>query len=455
MNESLAAKRVCFITLGCAKNEVDTDRMRALVGAVPAFGCVDDPGEADVIVVNTCSFLVSAVEEGIETTLGLVADRFEGGIACPVVMCGCIPSRYGDEIVAEMPEVAAFVPVDEEDSIVEVLGRVLGLTQMSIERPSVNRTVQSPTAYIKISDGCDRFCSFCAIPYIRGRYYSRPASEILAEARHLVEGGVRELVLIGQDTGVWGNDLPGRPNIAGLLRQVAAVVEPVDGWVRILYLQPEGLTDELVTTIRDVAQVVPYIDIPLQHASSSVLKRMNRTGSREEFLAMVRRLREEIPGITLRTTAMTGFPGETEEEFEELKAFLEEARFDYCAVFSYSQEDGTAAAELAGQINQDMKLAREQEVLDLAETFGFASAAARIGSVCRVLVDGAEDDGEGNIELIGRTAFQAPDSDGVVHLGDADLMVGEFCDVLIEDAACYELFGTPVEGAVCREDIEC
>ena len=446
MNQTASAKRVCFVTLGCAKNEVDTDRMRSLVDASRSFECVESPEDADVVVVNTCAFLTSAVAEGVETTLDLVSERVEGGVACPVVMCGCIPSRYGSEVVEEMPEVAAFVPVDEEDGIVGVLGRVLGLGACDAgARPPVGRTVESACAYIKISDGCDRYCSFCAIPYIRGRYYSRPESEILDEARFLVEGGVRELVLIGQDTGVWGSDLPGRPTLAGLLRAVADVVSSVDGWVRVLYLQPEGLTQELVDTIREVPQIVPYIDIPLQHASASVLKRMNRTGSRTEFMAMVRRLRDEVPGITLRTTAMVGFPGESEEEFAELTEFLKEAEFDYCAVFSYSQEEGTAAAELPDQVSPEVKLAREQQVIDLCEANGFASASRRIGTVCRVLVDGVEDDGEGGFEAVGRTAFQAPDSDGVVHLGDIDVAMGDFIDVLIEDSACYELFGSPIE----------
>lgn len=441
-------KRVCFVTLGCAKNEVDSDRMRAILEASGGFECVDDPAEADAVVVNTCSFLVSAVEEGVETTLALAQEQAGSGFAGrPVVMAGCIPSRYGADVEKEMPEVAAFVPVDEEDGIAGVLARLLGEPGAAPAVPAVARTVQSPVAYVKISDGCDRFCSFCAIPYIRGRYYSRPAEDILSEVEALARGGVREVVLIGQDTGVWGSDLPGAPTLASLMRSVAAAMERVDGWVRVLYLQPEGLTDELLATLRDTPQIVKYIDIPLQHASADVLARMNRTGSREEFLQMVRRLRREIPGITLRTTAMVGFPGETEEEFEELVGFLEEARFDYCAVFAYSQEDGTQAAEMPGQVDPEVKLEREQRVSDIAEEIGFASAAARVGTRCRVLVDSVEDDGDGGADMVGRAAFQSPDSDGVVHLGDADVEVGSFVDVQIEDAACYELFGTPVPPA--------
>jgi ribosomal protein S12 methylthiotransferase len=442
MNASLDPRRVCFVTLGCAKNEVDTDRMRAHIEADPRLTCTDDPNDAQLIVVNTCSFLVSAVEEGIETTLALVAERVDGQLACPVVMCGCIPARYGSEgLAAEMPEVAAFVPVAEEDGIAEVAARALGLEPLSdAGEPAVARTVQAAFAYVKISDGCDRFCSFCAIPYIRGRYYSRPLDQIMAEVRMLLEGGVRELVLIGQDTGIWGHDLPGAPTLAQLLRTVAEAARPYGAWVRVLYLQPEGLTDDLVAAIRDTPEVVKYIDIPLQHAAADVLARMNRTGSRAEFLAMVRRLRAEVPGITLRTTALVGFPGETEEEFEELCGFLEEAAFDYCAVFAYSQEEGTAAAEMDGQVPEDVKLEREQRVRDLADECGFASAAQRIGGTYRVLVDAVEDDGDGNVELVGRAAFQSPDSDGVVHLGDLDAAMGDFVEVRIDDAACYELF---------------
>ncbi len=436
---------VCIVTLGCAKNEVDSDRMRSIIEADDAFACVDDPDEADVVVVNTCSFLVSAVEEGVEATLSLVAERTGAGTPRPIVMTGCIPSRYGNDIVGEMPEVAAFVRVDEEDGIAAVLRRVLGMEPRPCAVPDVARTVQAPWAYVKVSDGCDRFCSFCAIPYIRGRYYSRPEADILAEIRHLVDGGVREVVLIGQDTGIWGSDLPGRPSLADLLRKAASIVEPVDGLVRVLYLQPEGLSDELVSTIRDVPQVAKYIDIPLQHASPTVLRRMNRTGDKGSFLAMVRRLRREVPGITLRTTAMVGFPGETEEEFEELLDFLDQASFDYCAVFAYSQEEGTAAADLSDQVPEEVKLAREQRVIDLAESHGFASAAARVGQVYRVLVDGEEDDGAGGFELVGRTVFQAPDSDGVVHLGGIEAPVGSFVDVTIDDCACYELFARPFE----------
>ncbi|MEE8719476.1 MAG: 30S ribosomal protein S12 methylthiotransferase RimO [Coriobacteriales bacterium] len=440
-------KNVHIVTLGCAKNEVDSDRMRALIEASPAFNIVDDAQEADAIIVNTCSFLVAAVQEGIDLTLEMVGLKLDDGADVPVIMSGCIPSRYGEQLVKEMPEVTAFVPVDQEDSIVDVLARVTGITSLDAfgaPSPSVLRTVRSAAAYVKISDGCDRFCSFCAIPFIRGRYYSRPADVILDEVRSLVAGGVREIVLIGQDTGIWGSDLEQGVDLAWLLCQVAAVVEPVHGWVRVLYLQPEGMTDDLIATIRDVDQVVPYIDLPLQHCDADVLRRMNRTGDSAQFAQLIDRLRREIPGMTIRTTAMAGFPGETDDEFEELCSFLERVGFDYTSVFSYSQEEGTAAGEMPDQVDEDLKLERTQRLHDIADAYGFASAARRVGKTYRVLIDGSESDDEGNRELIGRAAFQAPDSDGVIHLGQVEGTVGEFVDVRIDEAVCYELFGTIV-----------
>ena len=218
-------------------------------------------------------------------------------------------------------------------------------------------------------------------------------------------------------------------------------MRPYGGWVRVLYLQPEGLSDELVSTIRDTPEIVKYIDIPLQHSNAQVLKDMNRTGDTQEFLEMVARLRREVPGIALRTTALVGFPGETAEQFDELVDFIEKAEFDYCSVFAYSQEDGTEAAEMANQVDEEVKHDREQRMVDIAEAFGFASASKRVGQVVRVLVDSREEDQDGEIDMLGRAYFQAPDSDGVVHLGACDVAMGDFVDTLIDESVCYELFG--------------
>lgn len=434
--------QVFYVTLGCAKNEVDTDRMRALLEDA-GFGESTEVNDADIALVNTCSFLASATEESIETTLMLAEEAAAGVRTLPIVMCGCVPSRYGtDELAQELPEVAAFVKADEEDRIVDVVRDVLGMAQGEGVRPQRGalRTVEGASAYVKISDGCNRFCSFCAIPYIRGRYYSRPAHEIEAEVSALVAGGVREIVLIGQDTGIWGSDFDEPKTLAWLLRRVAALVRDVNGWVRVLYLQPEGMTDELIATIRDVPEVLPYIDIPIQHCSERLLKAMNRRGSVEAYRALFDRLRSEIPGMVLRTTGMCGFPGETDEEAEVLLNFVREQAFDYTSVFAFSAEEGTRAARMEGQVDEDVKLERTQRLLDAAEELGFAATASHVGERVSVIIDGVEE-GDDGVELIGHTWFQAPDSDGAVHIESGEAAVGDIVTVDLVDAFCYELIG--------------
>jgi ribosomal protein S12 methylthiotransferase len=434
---------ILFITRGCAKNEVDTDRMRALLLG-SGYDETDDPDKADLALINTCSFLVSATQESLDTTLEL-AQQGEG-CALPIVMCGCVPSRYGASLAEELPEVSAFVDADDEDGIVGVVDGVLGL-ERDVTRgvpQGVLRTVDGASAYVKISEGCDRFCAFCAIPYIRGRYHSRDAAEICDEVRSLMEGGVREVVLIGQDTGIWGSDFEEPRTLASLLRQVAEVVRPFGGWVRVLYLQPEGMTEELVSTIRDVDEVLPYIDIPIQHCSAPVLKRMGRTGSAEEFSRLFAHLRQEIPGMVLRTTAMAGFPGETDEEAQELLDFLQGEEFDYCSVFTYSPEDGTHAAAMPDQVPEEAKLERTQQLIDLTEQLGFAAAERHVGERVRVIIDGVEEGGDGP-ELVGHAWFQAPDSDGVVHIESGGHAVGDVVTCDLVDSFTYDLVGEVVD----------
>ena len=331
---------------------------------------------------------------------------------------------------------------EDEDGIVGVAREVLGLPDEGAAPDCAGplRTVEGASAFVKISEGCDRFCTFCAIPYIRGRYHSRPAEEIVSEVEALMAGGVREVVLIGQDTGVWGRDLGEGQTLATLLRRVAEAVRPHGGWVRVLYLQPEGMTDELVATIRDVPEVLPYIDIPIQHCSERVLRAMGRSGSTEELRALFSRLRTEIPGMVLRTTGMAGFPGETDEEADELYDFIAEQEFDYCSVFAYSQEEGTRAASMDGQVDEAVKLERTQRLVDLTEQLGFAATAAHVGERVQVIVDGVEE-GEDGPELIGHAWFQAPDSDGAVHIPFGEAAVGDIVTVDLVDSFCYEMVG--------------
>lgn len=436
-----------YITLGCAKNEVDTDRMRALLDQAGISECAT-LDEADVALVNTCSFLAAATQESIEATLELAEQAAAGVRKLPIVMCGCVPSRYGAELPGELPEVAAFVRTDEEDDIVNVVRGVLGLKdgEQQHEPTGVFRTVEGASAYVKISDGCDRFCTFCAIPNIRGAYESRGVDDILAEIHALMEGGVREVVLIGQDTGVWGTDQPDGRDLAWLLERVAEVVRPYGAWVRVLYLQPEGMSDRLIAAIRDLDEVLPYIDIPIQHCNERILREMGRGGSADELRELFERLRSEIPGMVLRSTGMVGFPGETEQEADELLSFMEEVEFDYTSVFAYSQEEGTAAALMDDQVGEQAKVERMQRLADLAEQLGFAATARHVGEVTDVIIDGVEETSEG-VELIGHAWFQAPDCDGAVHIESGDAAVGDTVRCRLVDSFCYELVGEVVANA--------
>jgi len=450
---ALAGRAFSFVTLGCAKNQVDTDRMRALLLSA-GMREAPDQASSDVILINTCSFLQAATQESLGVLFDLADDMVEGGLPKqPIVMCGCVPSRYGQELVEELPEVSAFVNAKDEDGICQVVAGVLGLdgpvqgvSGLSLAQGSFLRTIEGTSAYVKISDGCDRFCSFCAIPYIRGRYFSRTPDQILSEVSQLMEGGVREVVLIGQDTGIWGRDLEGEGrSLSWLLRQVARVVRPYGGWVRVLYLQPEGMTDELIATIRDVPEVLPYIDIPIQHCNEDILRAMNRSGSEDQLRALFARLRQEMPGMVLRTTGMVGFPGETEDQFDQLYAFIQEEEFDYTSVFAYSPEEGTRGATLPDQVPEEVKREREQSLHDLAEELGASATASHLGETVDVIIDGVEEVDEG-VELVGHAWFQAPDSDGAVHISSGDVAVGDVVRVKLVDSAMYELFGEIVEG---------
>ena len=442
--------RCLFVTLGCAKNQVDTDRMRALLFAA-GFSEAQDAHDCDCVIINTCSFLQAATAESIDVTLDLAQQKKSGIKQRPIIMCGCVPSRYGESLNRELPEVSAFVKATDEDSIVAVVSKVLGLAHPNLSfseelSERALRTVEGTSAFVKISEGCDRMCAFCAIPFIRGHYHSRPSEDILHEIRMLMSGGVKEIVLIGQDTGIWGQDLPDPQThtLAWLLRAAAEVIRPYHGWLRVLYLQPEGMTDELIQTIRDTPEVLNYIDIPIQHCSETILKRMGRKGSVAELHALFKRLRAEIPNMVLRTTGMVGFPGETDDEAQELLDFFKAEAFDYMSVFSYSQEDGTLAARMRHQVSAQTKLERTQALRDCAEELGFAATAAHVGETVEVIVDSFDKDAQ---ELIGHAWFQAPDCDGCVHLKKDSCKVGDVVRVRLTDAYCYELEGDVLDAS--------
>ncbi len=430
--------RVCFVTLGCAKNEVDTAEMTKRVSAA-GYSVCDDPAAADVVIVNTCSFIQAATEESLEAIFEVCGlPNFTRGEA-KLIVAGCMPARYGDDLAGELDEAQAFVPCSKEDDIVEVLADMLGeAAPTSPSQSQANVWAASPAAYVKISDGCDRFCSFCAIPYIRGRYHSFPLAHIRASVAERVAAGVREITLIAQDTGRWGEDFEEPSNTATLLSTLAD--EFPDTWFRLMYIEPQGVTDELLDVIATKANVCSYLDVPLQHASKPILRAMNRRGDASSHRELVKRIREHVPGITLRTTLIAGFPGETEEDLEVLREFLEDVEFDYVGVFPYSQEEGTKAASMDGQIDESVKIERAQILRDVADAIGEAHVSQRIGREMDVLVLGREEDGQ----LYGRAACQAPEVDGVVYLSEGQ--VGEIVRVRISDTLVYEMEGDVLHG---------
>lgn len=430
---------IAFITLGCAKNEVDSDKMRALLRAA-GYRIVDDPEAADLTVVNTCGFLASAVEEGLDTIFAALGVTDAPDIPVnKVLVTGCMPARYGADLEEELSEVAGFLPCAEEDRIVEKVGQIL--SQRVEAQAGPLRDELGPHAYVKISDGCDRFCSYCMIPYIRGRYRSYPYERIRDEVAELAAGGVREVVLIGQDTGIWGCDLPQPSCTRELLAGLAGEFPQL--WFRLMYIQPEGITDELLHTMGATPNICSYIDIPLQHVDSTILQRMNRSGSPEQIAALIARIRQLVPDMMIRTTLMTGFPGETDEQFQELMDFVAEAGFDYAGVFAYSTEEGSKAAEFEDQVDDDIRLERAQKLLDLCDSCGFARNAAHVGQRVECVVEGYEETDAG-IEALARWQGQAPDVDGMVHIpleGGAQLELGERVEVELVDSFCYELVG--------------
>lgn len=422
------SKNVSFLTLGCAKNESDSARMQEdLIQA--GYSIVDIADSADVIVVNTCSFIQSAIEESLDAVFEIAGYDSVASGDNKLVVCGCMPSRFGDDLEEELTEADKFVTCREEDNIVEIIDDLLGVSSV---RNSVEVDFDyAPSEYVKISDGCNRFCSFCTIPFIRGRYHSFSYDEIASDVKAKVESGTKEIVLIAQDSGIWGLDLKPRENLALLLKRLSEAYP--DTWFRVMYLQPAGMTDELLDVMATHDNICNYFDIPLQHCDSEILKSMNRSGSRAEYEQMVARIRRRIPGIALRTTLIVGYPGETEEQFDDLCDFVSETEFDYVGIFAYSPEDGTPAAELPNQVDEDTKQARLQELRDIADAVSSHVVSQRIGTSMDVLVLGCEEDGQ----LYGRAQCQAPDVDGVTYLENG--AVGEVHTVSISDTLLYEM----------------
>jgi len=403
--------RVHLASLGCAKNLVDSERLLGRLASAGALvGASAD--EADAIIVNTCGFIGPAVAE----SLGTIAEYAELKQRNPEVrlfVMGCLVERSEDELRAALPAVDGFFGLHQQEELVVACG-------LTLDNAEDGRLLLTPShsAYLRISDGCDNRCAYCTIPLIRGPFRSREPDAVLREARQLVAGGVRELNLIGQDTTSYGRDLSGAPAIHELIAQLADI--PELRWLRLLYAHPAHFTDELIETYASIEKLVPYVDLPLQHLNDDILRSMGRLATRDESLRLIERLRERVPGIALRTTFIVGFPGETKAQFYELLADVERLRFDHLGAFVYSQEEGTPAATMAGQVSERTKRRRQEEVMLAQQAIAFEANRSMLGRVVEVLIDGATDD---RGVWIGRMATQAPDVDSVT-LVRADSAVG-------------------------------
>ncbi len=418
MAPAKASARIYFRTLGCAKNQVDSEVMLGAL-ALGGYTIAQELGDADVAIVNTCSFIQSAREESVQEILEL-ADCKERGEIEALVVTGCLPQRYGAELAKELPEVDVFVGTGQFQNIAAILdetraGRGKGVyvdagrTHLYDESSPRLLIGARHSAYLKIAEGCDRVCAFCAIPSIRGRFQSRTLASVVAEARQLASQGVREINVISQDTLSFAKDLDGRPRIGELIR----ALDSVDGldWVRLLYLYPSALTDDVIDAIAGAKRVLPYIDVPLQHASDSVLRAMRRGVTAERQRKLVAKLRARIPGAVLRTTFIVGFPGETDDDFAALCAFVRETRFDRVGVFRYSDEAGTSAQQLGEKVARSVSRSRHRELMKLQHGIMREELASRVGESVRVLVD------SGSVGYaVGRTWAQAPEVDGCVLL---------------------------------------
>ena len=439
--------RVGMVSLGCAKNQVDAERMLYMLKE-EGFEIVADAALADVVIVNTCGFIESAKQEAIDTILEFCTLKQEGRIKA-VICTGCLAERYREEVMKEIPELDAVVGIGKNSEIVRIIrdiySDIKGLTEfgekedLDIEGGRVLST-QPFTAYLKIAEGCDNCCTFCAIPLIRGRFRSRPVENIVKEAEHLARNGVTELVVIAQDTTRYGEDIYGESRLPELLRELCRI----DGirWIRTLYAYPERITDKLLDTIASEEKLVKYLDIPLQHCNEDILRRMNRGGSKESLAALIKKIREKIPGVILRTTMLTGFPGETEEQFTELCQFVKDMKFERLGCFAYSAEEGTPAAEFEDQVPIKIKEKRSEIVMEEQMFISDRFNESQLGKTLEVVTEGFDRYAEC---WFGRSAMDAPEIDGKVFFtSDRKLAVGEYVNVTIDDVMDYDLLGTRV-----------
>ena len=435
---------ILFISLGCDKNLVDSEVMLGLLDK-KGYQIVDSEEDADIIVVNTCCFIHDAKEESIQTILEMAEYKKEGKLKA-LIVTGCLAQRYQQEIIDEIPEVDAVLGTTSYDHIVEAVEEALaGNGHVILEDvdalPDVKEkrlvTTGGHYAYMKIAEGCDKHCTYCIIPKLRGNYRSVPMEKLLAEAKDLADQGVKELILVAQETTVYGKDIYGEKSLHKLLRELCKIAGIQ--WIRILYCYPEEIYDELIQTIKEENKVCHYLDLPIQHASDAVLKRMGRRTSKAQLVEIIEKLRKEIPDISLRTTLITGFPGETQEQHEELKDFVDEMEFDRLGVFTYSPEEDTPAATMTEQIPEEVKEERQAELMELQQEIAFDLAEDMVGREVLVMIEGKVADENA---YVGRTYKDAPNVDGLIFINtDEELMSGDFARVRVTGALEYDLIG--------------
>ena len=436
--------KILFISLGCDKNLVDTEVMLGML-ASRGYEMTNDEQEADIIVINTCCFIHDAKEESIQNILEM-AEYKKNGSAKALIVTGCMAERYRQEILEEIPEVDEVLGTTAYDRILDAVDAALagqhevmtaGLDALPLPETKRLVTTGGHFAYLKIAEGCDKHCTYCIIPKIRGNFRSVPMERLLKEAQDLAEQGVKELILVAQETTLYGKDLYGEKSLPKLLRELCKI----SGirWIRILYCYPEEITDELIQVMKEEPKICHYLDLPIQHANDTILKRMGRRTSKQELIDIVQKLRKEIPDICLRTTLITGFPGETQEQHEEVMEFIDTLEFDRLGAFTYSPEEDTPAATFEDQIDEEVKEDRQADIMELQQEIAFDKAEDMIGREVLVMIEGKVADENA---YVGRTYRDAPNVDGLIFINtDVELISGDFAKVKVTGALDYDLIG--------------
>lgn len=439
-------KSVAIVTLGCSKNQVDSEIMSGRMGE--KYCLVKDPEQADIVIVNTCTFIERAKEESIDTLLEMAQFK-EDGQCKTLVAAGCLAQRYGEELMSEIPELDGILGTGNVAEILEVVeeAQIQKTRHVSLEAPqflyddtmSRNRLSPKHYAYVKVAEGCDNYCTYCIIPHVRGHFRSRSVESIVREVEHMAEEGVKEILLIAQDTTRYGIDLYGEYRLPSLIRKISDI-EGIE-WIRLMYCYPDLFSDELIETMKETPKVCRYLDIPLQHADNQILKEMNRRGTREDAELLIQKLRQAMPDIRIRTTMITGFPGESETQFANLLDFVKKIGFDRLGAFAYSQEESTPAARRIDQVPEDIREKRCAELMQLQQTISLERQQRWRGQVLKVLIEEKLPDGR----YLGRSEGDAPEIDGSVYVNALEeLKIGEFTQVKIQDVDSYDLMGEVV-----------